>query len=216
MPSYEYELQTFCGSPIEPTRGLSHQNKTRLMAAKRVLDLNYYEIDQYIDGELATNPIYLCLQEQREDSGFEVLRLLHNYLASLYSFNETIRTLFNRHTPENICLSNGDFTPASGGTDVSYYGRKLSFLRGLRTDFQHGGFACLYFESVGELGEFAGYHIRFDKQAFINDSGLRSPTRFLGYTNESEQQHPICYIARFHTHILQKFYENIEEWFDIM
>lgn len=214
MTSYEFEIQAILGLDVEPCSSLSSTDRTRLTASKRVVDQNYYELDQYIDGTLATNPIFLCPQDRRQESGFEVLRLLHNYLASLYSFNETVRVLCNRRTSDEITLSSSAFTPAGGGADDSYYGRKLSFLRGLRTDFQHGGFSCLTFETAGELGEFGGYHVVFDRQAFLEESGLRDPQRFLAQTNESERRYPLCFVAGFHTKRLQSFYDDLEDWFE--
>ncbi|USZ66781.1 hypothetical protein NGM10_08540 [Halorussus salilacus] len=127
MGGYEYELQALYGSALTPSSSLSQPATTRLKAAKRVLDQNYYQVDQYIDGELKTNPLYICPEDSKQDAGFEVLRLLHNYLSSLYSFNETVKVLFNQHTEDGIELTSGSFTPASGGTGESYYGRKLSF-----------------------------------------------------------------------------------------
>jgi hypothetical protein len=214
-PDFEYQLQKLVGRNVTPTSGLSEQDWVRFTAAKRTLDQNYYEVDKYIDGDLATNPIFICHQDEPREEGFEALRLLHNYLSSVYSFNETVRVLFNRHTEANTVLQSSDFTPASGGSDRSYYARKLSFLRGIRTDFQHGGFSCLSFEKVGELGDFGGYHIVFDREAFLNESGLDDPSRFLQQTNENEQQHPLCYIGTFHQQTLQEFYEDSGEWFEL-
>ncbi len=157
--NFEYQLQTLARANIDPNGCLQETDEIRLSASKRTVDQNYYEIDEYINGDLQSNPIFLCHAERVQEEGFEVLRLLHNYLSSLYSLNEAIRVLCNRYTPDSVKLNSGDFTPASGGNDNSYYGRKLGYLRGLRTDFQHGGFSCLTFEKVGELGNFEGYHV---------------------------------------------------------
>ncbi|WP_135853399.1 hypothetical protein [Halorussus salinus] len=214
MSSYEYEIQALYEANVLPANTLSQSAATRLTAAKRVLDQNYYEVKQYINGDLETNPVYICPEDSREDAGFEVLRLLHNYLSSLYSFNETIRVVFNQNTADGVELTSGSFTPATGGTEESYYARKLSFLRGLRTDFQHGGFSSLSFEKVGDLGNFAGYHVEFDSETFVEDSGLRDPKRFLRHTNGNEQRYPLCFIEQFQTGQLQSFYHDVEEWFD--
>ncbi|MDQ2052707.1 hypothetical protein RBH26_19865 [Natronolimnohabitans sp. A-GB9] len=155
--------------------------------------------------------LYLSATKIELTKGFEALRLLHNYLSSLYSLNETVRVLCNQYTPRDFELTSGDFTAVS--TDGSYYGRKLGFLRGLRTDFQHGGFSCLSFDKVGDLGSFEGYHVVFDQAAFINESGLREPNRFLQSTNEAEQRYPISYIGSFHQQTLQEFYNDVERWF---
>lgn len=210
---FEYQLQTLARAEIRPNSRLCEDDKIRLSAAKRTIDQNYYELDEYIDGNLRTNPMFICHNDRVEDEGFEVLRLLHNYLASLYSFNETIRVLCNRYTSEGVELTAGNFTPASGGCEDSHYGRKLGFLRGLRTDFQHGGFSCLTFNSVGELGDFEGYHVVFDRSAFLNNSGLDGPNRFLRWANDNEQRYPISYIGSFHQQTLQNFYTDVEEWF---
>lgn len=203
---FDFQIQAIAGRAITPSSTPSESAETRLSAAKRTVDQNYYELDGYIDGDLAENPMFLCLKVNREDEGFEALRLFHNYLTSLYSLNETIRVLVNQHTDEK--LKQRQFA-----ADLPYYGRQLSFLRGLRTDFQHGGFSCLRFDRAGELGDFAGYHVVFDRKAFVDDSGLRDPGRFLQHTNEAERQYPLCFTGRFHQETVQSFYEDTERWF---
>lgn len=213
-PEFEYQLQALLNAEIEPTSRLSDADEVRLNAAKRTVDQNYYELDEYIDGDLRTNPMFICHGDRIEEEGFEALRLLHNYLSSLYSLNEAIRVLCNRHLSDGAELTSGDFTPASGGCEDSYYGRKLAYLRGLRTDFQHGGFSCLTFDSAGRLGDFEGYHVVFDRVAFIEDSGLGEAGRFLHWTNAAEQRHPISYVGSFHQQTLQDFYRDVEAWFE--
>lgn len=210
---FEYQLQSLIQADIKPNSRLHDADAVRLSAAKRTVDQNYYELDEYIDGNLQTNPMFICRSDRVEEEGFEALRLLHNYLSSLYSLNEAIRVLCNRYTSDTVELRSGDFTPVSGGNEQLYYGRKLGFLRGLRTDFQHGGFSCLTFNRAGELGDFEGYHVVFDRSAFISDSGLQEPGRFLRWTNEAEQRHPISYIGSFHQQTLQDFYGDVEKWF---
>lgn len=210
---FEYQPQTLFQAEIEPSGRLCDADKVRLSAAKRTVDQNYYELDEYVDGDLRTNPMFICHESDFKEGGFEALRLLHNYLSSLYSLNEAIRILCNRYTSDSIELTSGDFTPVSGGSDRSHYGRKLGFLRGLRTDFQHGGFSCFTFDKSGELGDFEGYQVIFDRTAFVNDSGLRDPERFLRWTNEAEQRHPISYVGAFHQQTLQDFYDDVEAWF---
>ena len=213
MP-FEYQLQQLCERPVTPTTGLSDDDQTRLTAATRTVNQNGYQLAGYVDGDLVTNPIYICLEEAQQETGFTVLRLLHNYLASLYSYNETVRVLFNEYAPEGTTLTSGAFTPASGGADVSHYGRKLSFLRGLRTDFQHGGFSCLRFIRAGTLHGFGAYHVEFDRQRFVEDGGLVDPARFLAHTNGSERRRPLSFVGRFHRNAFQSFATDVDAWFD--
>lgn len=213
MP-FEYQLQQLCERPVTPTAGLSDDDQTRLTAATRTVNQNGYQLSEYVDGNLATNPIYICPEQAQQDTGFTVLRLLHNYLASLYSYNETVRVLFNEYAPEGATLTSGAFTPASGGTDVSHYSRKLSFLRGLRTDFQHGGFSCLRFTRTGTLHGFGAYHLEFDRQRFVEDSDLADPSRFLAHTNENERRRPLSFVGRFHRNAFQSFAADVNAWFD--
>lgn len=213
MPSDRTPLEKLSGTAVAPIETISESDRRRLTVSKTVLDTNYLELADHIDGELATNPMFICRKEEKRDAGFEVLRLLHNYLSSLYSFNESVRVLFNRYTDDETHLASSHFTPGDE-EDGTYYQRKLAFLRGLRTDFQHGGFSCLDFKKAGELGEFTGYHVEFDRQAFVGDSGLRNPEEFLRQTNENEQQYPLCFIGQFHRETLKSFYEETEAWFD--
>lgn len=206
------QLHDIIGEDVDPVNRISQEDITRLDAAKRTLDQNFHSLDGFIDGDLAENPVVITHQDSSKDTGFEVLRLLHNYLASLYSCNETVRVLVNRLLPSERQLADGAFTPATGGSEESYYGKRLAFLRGLRHDSQHGGFSCLSFDKSGELGAFAGYHLTFDSQRFINDSGLRTPSRFLEHTNDRQSSYPICYIGTFHKATLQPFLEDVDQW----
>ncbi|GAA0282312.1 hypothetical protein [Halobacterium noricense] len=171
------------------------------------------ELDEFVDGDLKTNPVFVCQTENREEEGFEVLRLLHNYLSSLYSLNETIRVLINQHTERSVEIHQRQFANSGEHSTLPYYSRRLTFLRGLRTDFQHGGFSCLAFNRKGSLGDFGGYHVVFDRDSFINDSGLRSPEGYLKYTNESNRRYPLCYVGSFQQETVQEFYNDIEDWF---
>jgi hypothetical protein len=186
----------------------------RQSVAKRILDQNYLELSEYIDGDLETNPVFICRESRKQEEGFEVLRLLHNYLSSLYSLNEAIRVLFDQYTTDEVSLGSGAFASTDTERPTVYYTRQLAFLYGLRTDFQHGGFSCFEFSSVGNLGDFVGYHITFDRTAFIEDSGLRDPSRFLRHTTARERRHPLCFIGSFHENTLLDFYEDTIQWFD--
>lgn len=215
MPSSPLrQIEALYGQSIRPERTLSQDDQRRFDVARRVIDQNYYELSEYIDGDLETNPIFICHRDQREEEGFEALRLVHNHLAALYSYNETVRVLFDRYTPDAVHLAQSDFTPNTAAEEESHYGKQLAFLRGLRTDFQHGGFSSFQFSKVGELGDFGGYHVEFNRQRFVEESGLRDPESFLRHSNDAQRQYPLCYIGRFHTQTLNGFHTDTQEWFN--
>ena len=211
--NFSFQIQRIADSEIKPTDRIDAAANRRLTVAKRTIDQNYHRLDEYIDGDLQTNPIFLCQSQNRQNEGFEVLRLLHNYLSSLYSLNETIRILVNQHTSDAVDIQHGEFT--GNNRDTPYYGRRLTFLRGLRTDFQHGGFSCLEFDEQGSLGDFAGYHVIFDRGEFLDKSGLRDPQRFLRHTSQTSRRYPICYVGGFHQNTVQDFFEDTRDWFDL-
>lgn len=105
---FDHQIQTLAQAAIEPNRRLRDSDEIRLSAAKRTVDQNYYELDTYIDGDLRTNPVFICRADRVEEEGFETLRLLHNYLASLYSLNEAVRVLCNRYTPDGFLFLSGE------------------------------------------------------------------------------------------------------------
>ena len=105
--AFEYQLQQLCQSTVLPTTHLSAADSRRLNVAIRTINQNNHRLAEHVDGDLVTNPIYICSEEAYEESGFDVLRLLHNYLASLYSYNETVRVLFDRYSPEGQTLTSG-------------------------------------------------------------------------------------------------------------
>lgn len=210
---FDYQIQHLAERSVSPRERLSPNDETRLKAAKRTLDQNYVAIDEHIDGTLPENPTLVCREEDRERYAFETLRLLHNYLSSLYSFNETVRALFEQVTTDCTLVS-GDFTPNKGRSGL-HYSRKLEFLRGIRTDFQHGGFSCLQFRRVGSLGELIGYTVSFDCESFLRGSEVDHASRFLRHTNENERSSPVSFIGRFHREALTAFYEDTREWFGV-
>lgn len=77
---HEFGVQSLLGDDVTPSSGLSAQAEGRLSVAKRTLDQNYYELESHVDGELPTNPMFICREERKREEGFEVLRLVHNYL----------------------------------------------------------------------------------------------------------------------------------------
>lgn len=210
---FGYQIQHLAERPVPPREGLSPSDETRLKAAKRTLDQNYTAVSEHVDGTLPENPTLVCREESRERYAFETLRLLHNYLSSLYSFNETVRVLFEQTTAD-CTLTSGDFTPGRRQS-APHYSRKLEFLRGIRTDFQHGGFSCLQFRRVGTIGELIGYTVAFDCESFLNEGDVERPSRFLRHTNENERSSPVSFIGRFHHETLATFYEDTREWFGV-
>jgi hypothetical protein len=125
-----------------------------------------------------------------------LFRLLHNYLASLYSFHESISDYISSRF--DICKSNVI------NINQTPYTIRLSYLRGLRNYIQHNGFNCFGKSEIGNM-----VTIKLKKDKFIEDmSG--NPSRFLKHTTKKNggyhHEKPFSYIDKFHN----KFILNLE------
>lgn len=139
----------------------------------------------------------------------EVYRLVHNYLASVYSFNEQVRELLTNHCTEEVDKS--DFLTTS---TASNYVRWIAFPWGLRNDLQHGNYACLDVVPIGADGTVDLYHLTFDKTAFeptptgdLDDAG-----DYLHHFDDERFDYPLAYLGEFHTDQFNRFERDLNEW----
>jgi hypothetical protein len=213
FPDEYSEVDKLFGEPVSPNSRLTRDERSRLNISRLMLNENFLQLQDVIDGTLSENPLFIVEKDIVQEAVSRVYCVLHNYLASLYSFHELLATLINTKTNNSLEFSSSHIIPGNDQGNSSRYSKKVEFLRGLRIDFQHGGFSSLKLTHQGELGEFAGYHIEFDEHEFISNDYIDTPTKYLKHTSENNRRHPICFIANFHKNDMDRFFESCTTWF---
>ena len=130
-------------------------------------------------------------------------KLLHHYLASLYSFNETVRRTVSNYLDGENRLTKDHYSGIE-------YTRRLNYLRGLRTAAQHGAFTdCLEVERYDPSTK--KYRLLF-KESEYRSIDIDSPEIYLEGSNSSHRKQPIRYVARFHDTTFEKFVRDCLSW----
>lgn len=207
-------------NPVVQTE-LDNLNTSELIAHR-----NFRDLSSYVDGPLNDGG-WIIVSPDDEPEGLPLTALenersklykhLHNYLASVYSFNEQVRELINRKIGDpgrmDSPLSIGEFVP----NDRTLYTQELAFVRGLRVDAQHGEFAAIELtpatEGFSTMDEEILYWIQFDKEGFRNGP-TRTPDKYLGNKADSSFGQPLEYLHRFHRNYFVEFARETEEWFE--
>jgi hypothetical protein len=164
------------------TRQLRAIDRTRLQSTLTIIDANFADLEGFIDGDLREDAYFVVESDRDEDiqrNAFEVYRLLHNYLASLYSFNEAVRVTVTKYLPEEEELIKRHFDP-SWRPGVEYT-RRLMFLRGLRIAAQHGAFSDTLPVTQWNPDE-SRYRLEFDEPAFCTTETIHTSGEYLRCT----------------------------------
>lgn len=157
-----------------------------------------------------------CVVVPREtgqtDTENEIYRRVHNYVASVYSYNEQVRSIIDARVPDNI--DKGYFLPSRNQRGIPEYVRRGMFLWGLRNDLQHGDYWCLSVQQEAVRGDDSYYHLHFEKEDFeatptgkLNDSG-----EYLAHAPDRDQAYPLPYIGDFHRRLFTDFETAFESW----
>jgi hypothetical protein len=212
--SPNYEIEKLLEESAERTSGLSDDEKLAFYNAYAIVENNFVDLATFSDitGESDTAIIKSAANTQSiQTDQFECTRYVHNYLSSVYSWNEIIRSLVERHT-DDVELTWNMFTSSHDEHPRSQYSRKIGYLRGLRTSCQHGDFSCLVFERYHEGNEEVHYRLRFDEHQFmtgeVGGAGL-----YLQHTRPQRRKYPIDFIDGFHHNEFQHFYQDMCDWF---
>lgn len=211
------------GIPCEPERPVDSHDIQRLESAELVVHRNFISLRKFFNGQLAdgillvgddAGPIPIGSKQYEK---MKMYRHLHNYLASVYSFNEQVRLLVNMYRGDadatNNPIGKGAFVPEN----ATLYTRKLAFVRGLRADFQHGDFSSVRLDPVENPDQELSngdnvYRVVFDKQAF-RSGATESPDKYLQDASDEEMRYPTGYLYSFHRNHFVGFAEDTEEWF---
>jgi hypothetical protein len=209
------------GYPCEPAQSVNSNDIQRLESAELVVHKNFTSLREFFDGRLKQGILVVGGNTgnipigPKQHEQMLMYRQVHNYLASVYSFNEQVRLLVNMYRGDadatNDPIRKGAFVPEK----ATLYTQKLAFVRGLRIDFQHGDFSSVKFDPVqnSELGGGDNvYRVVFDKQAF-RSGATESPDKYLQGASDEEMRYPTGYLYSFHRNHFVGFAEDTEEWF---
>lgn len=207
-------IQTLLGEDYTCQRRFRPADRERIASARVVLESSYADLVEFIDGDIHVDPYFVVDSDKEEDvqaATFDVYKLLHHYLAALYSFNEALRATVTAYLPEGIELTKSHFKPEDG--QQTEYTRRLMYLRGLRIAAQHGAFNdCLPVEQWDSTSN--EYRLGFDEVMFSQHERIQEAGTYLRYSNEIRQREPLKYIGSFHTTNFHPFYDDCLAWFD--
>ncbi len=210
-----------------PEHPVSQTELDNLDTSELIAHRNFRELAEFVDGPLEEGG-YVVVSPDDEPDGLPLTALedqrsklhqrLHNYLASIYSFNEQVRELINVKIGDaeeaTIPLSRGTFVPNTS----TLYTRELAFVRGLRIDAQHGDFACIRAEPIPDpdpslaRSDETVYRIEFDKSSF-RGGFTETPDKYLGHAPDGRFRHPLAYVETFHREYFVEFAHETQAWF---
>lgn len=180
--------------PAEP---VTDRDLTRVRSSAYIVHGNFNELTQLCD-DIRTGVITASREAKKTDVENEVYRRIHNYVSSLYSYNEQIRDILNERLQKHI--GKQYFLPARDNKAAPEYVRRGVFLWGLRNDFQHRDYWCLSVEFEGTNDDAALYLLTFSKQAFepTPQGNLDKAGDYLVHAEDGEFEFPLPYIGDFH------------------
>ncbi|ELZ98079.1 hypothetical protein C440_02488 [Haloferax mucosum ATCC BAA-1512] len=205
------------GTPHEPT---SDAEIDRIRKSAWFVHGNYYQIAKL--GPSVPGDGMARFDVNNGNGGFkeyqkkgEVLRCIHNYVASLYSYNLQVLEHINEKT-HNRQYNKGDLLPGRDTPDreIPEYIKSYTFLHGLRNDIQHGEYHCLSVNKVDEDEDGREYYqAKFTKHGFEPRpvGGLDRSGDYLRHSDQKDRQYLLTYICEFHD-LFNDFETDIETW----
>lgn len=213
---FSSEIERLLQQRARPEHGLDSDEETGLTRSFVILNSNYSEMVEFVVDGFNINqlPVHEAETTVRdiEAQQAEATRLTHNYLSSLYSFNEHVKELVNRKTNGHVEMKRKHFL--SFNQRRSDYSRLLTFLWGLRVDFQHGHFSGVKYERYDKRSDTILFRQKFSRKGFVEDTPLDSMNDYLRQTNSNEREYPFVFISRFHNNELDQFYDDCLDWFN--
>jgi len=208
-------VKRLLSNPTDPVNNVSQNEVDRLKTSSHIVRRNYYTITQAAEDIRTQGNLLVDQSTPRESAKAEVYTILHNYLNSLYAFNDQAVMLIDRHVNESV---NGrDLAPYPTDTGAIGYAKKAVFLRGLRNEFVHGEYKSLEFVFRGTDDGRDIYHLEFDEGTFKSRAVLsryRQPSTYLGFLDRRTGmfRYPIVYIANFHNGYFNDFSQDCITW----
>lgn len=187
-----------------PNQTVTQDMIRRFRVSANIVRQNFTELEDFVDGKLDQDALLIVYTPSGGEAVSYLYRHIHNYLSSLYSFNEQAIEKISDY-------SSGSVSKHDIISGQSLYSEKLAFIRGLRHDVQHGDYKCLSLNRRHSAGDFNIYCIEFDQQSYIN-GGVRNPHDYLRHTTQQDRQYPLPYIANFHKQYFNDFVDDLMNW----
>lgn len=180
---YPSKIKELIGKDIDCQSRLSSDDRERIFSIYSILNSSYADITDFIDKDDGNNPYFIVKSNKDDDireETYELYKLMHHYLASLYSFNETIRVTITDYLPRNIKLDIDNFSSENKSIEYINY---LVYLRGLRIAAQHGVFSdCFITEQWDKSSN--RYRIKFCPSKFSQHNRINNPGQYLRYSKK--------------------------------
>lgn len=195
-----------------PANPVTDRDLTRTRSSAYIVHGNFNDLARMCDDITSTGVILIEKGADITDVENEVYRRVHNYVSSLYSYNEQIRDILNKLLDQYI--GKEYFLPARNNKAAPEYVRRGTFLWGLRNDFQHGDYWCLSVEFEGTRDDNECYHLYFKKRDFeaTPKGDLDEAGDYLAHAPDSDQRYPLPYIGDFHRNLFSDFENAFESW----
>ena len=188
-----------------PTQSVSGNEISRLRVSANIVRQNYSTLEGFVDGKMDQDALFIVHNTTQQEAISYLYGHLHNYLSSLYSFNEQVWEKVNDGLPSQ------SFPRSHFISSRSLYSEKLAYIRGLRHDVQHGEYGCLSLDCRHSIGDFKIYCIEFDEQEFRQGS-VSHPHDHLRHTSQQDRKYPLPYIADFHEQHFNDFVDDSVDW----
>lgn len=199
-----------------PNLPVQQHELDRLRRSGWIVHRNFYDIDQ-LGADVTQNGMVSSPEGLNERTiRTEVFKRVHNYLSSLYSFNEQARTIINgKYTGREVDKS--DFLPnpdGRGSASAPEYIKQLVFLWGLRNQFTHEQYRCLELEQDTTHDGDEYFRLKFRETSYspTPKGGLEEAGDYLRYSDAQDREHPLCYIGEFHQNHYNEFESDLNDW----
>ena len=210
--SADNTIQELLSGAYASTQQLRSDDHERIATMRAITEIAYADLVELIDGPPSEDPYILIGEDSDEPSivAVEVYSRLHNYLASLYSFNESIRGTVSAYLPEGVELTKANFDPER--VPGIEYTRRCYYLRGLRNASQHGAFTdCLNFKQWDSDSN--RWRMELDEATYCNHERLDNPSEYLRSVGGNMYLQPLKFVSSFHNTNFDPFYRSCLDWF---
>lgn len=135
---------------------LNQEDTTSLLASYHTVKMNFDSLRNEFVGNPNICPVFHAGRyDKKEVKAIEIKSKMDNYLSSVYSYNEHLRSILNR------CIKSGHMGSSNfifnDNVNRTSYSKKLELILGLRVVSQHGEYDAIDTKDVESNIDGAGY-----------------------------------------------------------